>query len=152
MGILETFNFHPPLSSAPVVLFCLTALAECLRLVRPTAHFDFLVRFCLCAAVVATGLAFLSGYQGNEFANATFTVDDRFIAAHHWWGRSLLFLSLFCLALEIVAVRAIYAQSIFMWLYRCVLLCCVGAGLYTGYLGGELVFEHGAAVRRSIEN
>jgi uncharacterized membrane protein len=146
MSLFADFNFHPPLSSVPIVLLVSVGLGELLRCIRPDWISLSAVRFNLVLATGAVILAFLSGYQGNEFANGTFKVSDEVIAVHHFWGRLLLFMVVPCLALECIAARAQFAVKVFRGLYLLLLVACISVAIYTGWLGGQLVFEHGAGV------
>lgn len=146
MSLFSDFNFHPPLSSVPIVLLVSVGLGELLRLFRPEWIPSAAVRFNLVLATGAVILAFLSGYQGSEFANGTFKVSDEVIAVHHFWGRLLLFMVVPCLALEIIAARAQFAAQVFRGLYLLMLVGCIAIAVFTGWLGGQLVFEHGAGV------
>jgi len=104
------------------------------------------IEFILVCDVVATTAAFFSGYQGSELADRTFRVPDEPIAWHHACGRLLLFLVVPCAALRFVSTRARFNARAFAIAYGVVLSLCVGLVLYTGYLGGRLVFAFGAGV------
>lgn len=141
-------NPHPLLTSFPLVLLWLVLAAELwLLLVRPWPWATSMIRVHLVAAVFATMAAFFSGYQASELANQTFRVPDSVISLHHAWGRALLFLVVVTAAAHEVALRAQFHRSAFRTLYRVLLIASVISVSITNYLGGTLVFEHGAAVR-----
>ena len=100
----------------------------------------------LVMAVLAVIATFFSGYQASDVADQTFLIDDAVIGYHHVWGRGLLFLVVPCVALQLISERASYNRSIFRGAYLVTLLICLGLAGYTGFLGGKLVFEHGAGV------
>ena len=100
----------------------------------------------LVLAAIAVVATFFSGYQASDVADQTFMIDDAVIGYHHVWGRALLFLVVPCAALQLISERASYNRSIFRGAYLVTLLICLGLAGYTGFLGGKLVFEHGAGV------
>lgn len=137
---------HPALASFPAVLLLVALGLEVASAIRGTDVFRVAIRIQLSLAVVFVLAAFFSGYLANDLANQTFSVADSFISRHHLSGRLLAFLILPCAALEFIARRAVYARGGFRVAYLMLLLLCVGLAVYTGHLGGELVFEHGAGV------
>ncbi|RIL05620.1 MAG: hypothetical protein DCC75_11520, partial [Proteobacteria bacterium] len=96
--------------------------------------------------LLAVAAAFISGYQGSELANQTFVISQDYIDQHHSWGRLLLFAIFPCVALKLCSEWATHNRSIFKAFYYSFLLICLGLALRTGFLGGELVFKHGAGV------
>jgi uncharacterized membrane protein len=139
------YNLHPPLSAFPIVLLVVVVVLE-LVAYRRRPEWRTAIEFLLVLSVVATVAAFFSGYQGSDLADQTFRVSDEVIAWHHTCGRLVLFLVLPCAALRFVCTRARYNARAFAVAYGVVLTVCVGLVLYTGYLGGQLVFAHGAGV------
>lgn len=145
-------NIHPPLSSFPFVLLTVTILFEIATLLQNSgkikAEIRLIVcaRYLLCAATIGTVITFLSGYWGEDFANQTFTVAEDLIKTHHNYGRLLLFCMVGCLAAKFAADFAKYHITLFRSVYWFLLVFCFSLSVYTGYLGGELVFEHGAGV------
>lgn len=140
-----TLNLHPPLTAFPLVLIVLVVVLELYARVRGK-DWRGPIEFIVVAMVVAVLAAFFSGYPASEGADQTFLVPDEAISRHHTVGRFLLFLSLPCAALRFVATRARYNKRVFEIAYGIVLAVCLGLVVYTGYLGGELVFKHGAGV------
>ena len=95
-----------------------------------------------------TLLAFLSGYQAKEIASQTFQVSDDLILVHHYWGRALLFCVVPCLAFHFFMQRS--GNLVARYLYLLSLALITAIAIYAGYLGGELVFSHGAGVKVNI--
>ncbi len=145
-------NLHPPFSAFPFALFVATILIELVSLGRSSPHLTTAAKISLMGAAIGTVLAFLSGYEASEIANQTFTVSDEIIAEHHNIGRLLLFSALPCLALRILLDKARFYVRTLRFIYAILLLTCLGLVTYCGYLGGELVFGHGAGVRADPQN
>jgi len=144
------YLLHPPLSSVPITLLVLTLLLDVAHVFLPRGELSHVARVLLVLAALATLAAFFSGYPASDLANQTFVVPDDAISAHHTAGRLLLILVGPCLALRWLSERATHARAMFTGGYAILLTMCVGLALYTGHLGGELVFAHGAGVRASV--
>jgi uncharacterized membrane protein len=138
-------NLHPPLTAFPIVLLCLIAFLEVWAWAR-RLDWQKPIEVILVLMVVAVGAAFFSGYQASDLADQTFAVPNEAIAWHHNCGRLLLFLSVPCAALRFVAARARFNRTAFGVAYALILVSSIGLALYVGYLGGQLVFKHGAGV------
>lgn len=144
------FELHPPLTAFPVALLTLVVIFEGIALARPAPGWRHSIEVLLVLAVLAVAAAFFSGYQASDRANQTFTIADEVIAWHHVMGRALLFAIVPCAALRFVAARARFNRTGFYTAYGFALALCLGLVAYTGWLGGELVFEHGAGVRATL--
>lgn len=141
------YNFHPVLTSFPFALLSCVLVAELLVLFWPKPFAGIATLWVLVCSILGTLAAFFSGYQASDLANASFVVSDSLIENHHSWGRLLLFAIFPCLALKYAAVNAKYSRNFFKASYLVLLVTCWLLALYTGYLGGNLVFKHGAGVR-----
>ena len=145
-----SYNFHPPLSAFPVALICVTALLEIAMLFTQREWLTKAAGVCLCVGAVFAGAAFLSGYSASSDASLTFPVPPDVIVRHHVVGRFLLFALVPCVALHFITQKAIHAKLGFRIAYLASLGLCVALVLYTGYLGGTLVFRYGAGVGASL--
>lgn len=145
------YNFHPPLAAFPFALIFVVVLLEVLQLLRGSLQFEQVIRVNLVIASIFAVLAFFSGYQANDLANQSFVVTDSQISQHHLFGKALLFSLIPCLALRFLAPSAKHGAKVFWGIYYLLLTICFGLVMYTGYLGAELVFGHGAAVRAVVK-
>ena len=139
-------NFHPPLTAFPVVLMTVVLVLEGISFFRPEKVSERMIRYFLMAAGLSIGAAFVSGYWASESANQTFVVSDEVIDYHHSVGRLLLFLIVPCIAVRWVYEGATHGRVVLQSIYRLLLVGCWVLTIYTGYLGGELVFTYGAGV------
>ena len=142
-------HLHPALSSFPPVILLLVCGLE-LAALAGIGDLRRTIRILLWLGVPGVLAAVFSGYQASDSANQTFVVADQVIAAHHNIRRLLAFLIVPRAALEWIASKASHGKLMFQSLYRLVLLLCAGLVVYAGYLGGELVFRHGAGVFAEI--
>ena len=142
-------NLHPPLVAFPVALLSVVVFLEVMAAWRPFSWIRSVISVNLVLAAAAVLVAFFSGYQASELADQTFQVPDDQISWHHAIGRMLLFVIWPCLALGLLYPRARYNRSVLRAGYLFLLLCCFALVLYTGFLGGELVFKFGAGVSAS---
>ena len=143
-------NLHPPLSAFPPALLVLAAGLEIARIFIKKDWIDPCISTCVALGAFFVACAFFTGYSASEHANGTFQVPDDVIALHHNAGRFLLFAVVPCVALRFAAVFATHGKLGFSVSYRVFLALCVTLVVYTGYLGGKLVFEHGAGVTAPI--
>jgi uncharacterized membrane protein len=143
-------NIHPFLSSFPVALIITAFVLEFFSLFKGTEKWRNVIFINLLFAAVFTLLAFLSGYQAKEIANQTFQVSEDLILVHHYWGRALLFAIVPCLAFHFFMQRSGHVAARYLYLLSLALITAIA--LYAGYLGGELVFSHGAGVKAHILN
>ncbi len=145
------FNPHPPLTGFPAVILVLLATVEFFRLARGRAGLDTTSDLLLLALVLITPLTFLSGYLGAAGADRTFSVPPAAIELHRSSGRLLVIL-LVPTAVSALLLRAAKKAggtepAGVRRLYLFLLILALASCLWTGYLGGELVFGHGAGVR-----
>lgn len=150
ISYLTSINYHPPLTAFPFALICIVAILEILSLFSNSELFRKAIFVNLCATLLSVIAAFFSGYQ----ADSLFITDDAElrsrIAFHHNIGRLLLFSVIACVAFYYASIRASYNKTFFSFAYYFLLFLCFCLVLYTGYLGGELVFIHGVGVRKPL--
>jgi uncharacterized membrane protein len=146
ISYILSLPLHPPLSAFPFALIVMAAALEVLALRPAWAWLGRSAGVCIVAGAVFVVLAFLTGYAASEHADQTFQVPDEAIAWHHTVGRLLLFCVLPCAALKVISELAKYGVRGFRAAYFALLAVCLGLVVYTGYLGGQLVFAHGAGV------
>lgn len=144
------YNTHPALSSLPAAFLVAVLFCELLLLRRHSTALRVLALGNLWFAAVAYLAAFFSGYHGLEFANQTFTVSPDLIDTHHTIGRAGLFMVWPLLGIRIVEARATDHQRPLRAVYLVLLVLTVAVTLYASFLGGELVFSHGAGVRAPL--
>ena len=149
LAFLSTLYLHPPLTAFPLALLVTAAALEAMHLYKRKIIFNKIGKYTVIIASIFTGLAYLSGYPASESANRTFLVSDEAISWHHTMGRVLLITTFVCSAFAIVESKAKYYVRTFRVLYLIFLIASLLMVLYTGYLGGKLVFEHGAGVYAS---
>lgn len=139
-------NFHPFLSAFPVVLINLAFFAEIFIIFsKDNSNWRWLSRLLILLSFLFTAAAFFSGYFAAESASQSFVVSPEVIAIHHNWGRALLFLLLPTLIFSYLRED----RLVFAWIFRILLVLAWSVTLYTGYLGGDLVFSKGAGVTAS---
>jgi uncharacterized membrane protein len=141
---------HPPFSSFPLALIVVAALLEISRCFVKRDWIESCISVCVALGAFFVACAFFSGYSASEHADATFAVPDEVIGLHHTFGRFLLFAMIPCVALRFISLTATHGKLGFSIAYRVILSLCVALVLYTGYLGGRLVFEYGAGVTAAI--
>ena len=141
------FNPHPPLTSFPIAGAVLLALLELAATRVAQERASFARRFLLAAYGVFIALAYFSGSWGLEHAmqpDLPHPLADGAANAHQSIARLCLILAfpllLFGFLLTAAAPRWIRAAYVVVLTLSTLLM------LYTGLLGGRLVFEHGAAV------
>ena len=139
-------HIHPALSAFPFALLTMVVSLEVYGLVRPEKRPHRTILINLAAAVLFTAGAFFSGYYARESASQAFSIPDEIISFHHTIGRLLLLLIGPCFGLALICEHGPVNPRLFRALYLAILLTCFLLVLYTGFLGGNLVFSHGAGV------
>ncbi|RMG43703.1 MAG: hypothetical protein D6719_03190 [Candidatus Dadabacteria bacterium] len=146
----ELPNLHPPLVAFPLSFITLLFLLEWYSLISPAKDYRQVTKILLTAVLVFTLFAFFSGYQASEVADMSFKVPDDAIDVHHQSGKLLLFATIPMTLMGLLKGKVKYNQKIFMVTYFLLLTLCQVLVLYTGYLGGQLVFRHGAGVYAEV--
>lgn len=144
-------NPHPPLSGFPIVLVCILALLEGIRLrSKNPAEWQRTLSFVILLLMTFVPLTYFSGYFGADYAHSQFKVPDEAILQHQLWAKSALFVSI---GMTLIYVLAYVAEpekpavaKQLLSLYRFFLICLLVTLIRTGFLGGNLVFSHGAGV------
>lgn len=139
-------NLHPVLSSFPLALLCLTIIFEVLNRSHYRGSLEITAKIAITLAAISIGAAFYSGYGAAENADQTFRISDDVISSHHSMGRLLLFSVIPCALLRYFTASATYGRRVFDAIYLILLAATFGLVIATGFLGGELVFRHGAGV------
>jgi len=143
-------NLHPPLTAFPLALITAVVILEIINCFRPSSKLKSAIEINLFLAMIAAIAAFYSGYQAAENASLDFKVNEDIIAWHHTVGRLILFSIIPAFFLSLIAERAEYFRAGFKAFYYLLLGISFFLVVYTGYLGGELVFSYGAGVK--VEN
>lgn len=140
-------NPHPPLASFPFVLgIVLLVLELCARRSGVRGGGSGAV-YVLALAAIVTPLTYLSGYTGASFADQAFVVPPAAIGTHQAFGKFLLLVLFLVVALGFARPHAKEdAAGVIDGLYLGALLLFLGVAAWTSFLGGELVFRHGAGV------
>jgi len=150
------WNPHPPLSGFPFVLVVLLALSELCAVFGTNGdtrrkNSAFLL---ICAAIFIP-LTYYSGYFGADFASNTFVVPEDAMLEHQLWAKAALFLFLGS-ALVFALTRAVdqnnpgLRQKLSL-VYRLLLIILLAVLARASFLGGELVFSHGAGLKHAPE-
>lgn len=147
----DWYNLHPALSSFPLPLLTLLIIIEIFQVTTKSTSYEAANKLIAWAVLLAVLAAFFSGYQGADFANGAFKVADEVIAQHHLIGKLLLFSAVPTVLAALVRSKAKFGREAFSWIYRILLVISFSLAATAGYLGGNLVFEHGAGVRVGVE-
>lgn len=141
--LIRMYNFHPFLTAFPLVCFTLVVFAEAYLLKKDVQFLSKSSNIILILGCIFTVLAFLTGNMAAENASQSFIVPTDSIANHYSTGKLILFL----LIPLLVFVFLKKENHFIKYLYYVNLLLVYVLVLYAGYLGSQLVFEHGAGVK-----
>ena len=142
-------NFHPPLSSFPAVTLVLAVASELIAFFKrhnklASNSYRVMAQRLIFIGCCFTCVTYLSGYFGEDQASQTFEVPTNIIATHQAWAKAIL-VSLIPLIIFTI-LRNMSAKLAVNVLYYFFLTLSLGLTIYTSYLGGTLVFKHGAGV------
>ena len=102
----------------------------------------------LCVLFVIFAVAsFFSGLQAEDAVEELSKISDDVIANHYQWGRIVFFGGVIVALFGALSIERLYEDRLLHLFYRISLLLLCAVTLYTGYLGGVLVFVHGAGVK-----
>lgn len=147
-----SYDLHPPTNAFVFVCIVLASGCELARVFRKSTTLNTIITVHLVLAACFSMFAFITGLRASEMASGVFTVSDEVISSHYDSARLLLFFVIPCPALFYIATTAKNLKSGFVGLYRVCLAVCLGLAMYTGYLGGQLVFKHGAGVQGGVRS
>lgn len=148
---LETFNPHPPLTAFPISLILLSCLIDIFSSILNKPDLRTFSERLFYLACLLTPLTYYSGYWGLEFVDASKNVPKELLESHQasaLMALICLLVSLLLLSLSKTAEKNQLPQARPIRLgYSLFLAFTCAAIVWTGYLGGTLVFEYGAGVR-----
>ena len=144
-------NPHPALSGFPPVLLTLLIVSE-LWSMYSKRQMHSVQSFLLIVLAGTLPLTYFSGWWAADGASASFEVPDDAVAMHQLAAKAFslsLFLPLLAFYLERSALDDARRRHL-QRLFRAGLLLSFCAAAATGYLGGRLVFEHGAGITGTL--
>jgi uncharacterized membrane protein len=143
-------DLHPVLSGLPLASVLLLLGAEALVCFpRAAAARDTLRHTAvLCCLLAAIG-AFLSGYQASSLATQLQSHAEDAMANHHTLGRFLLINSILLVTFFYLMKIAVHGKRVMQSLYYVAFVTQIVLTVWVGFLGGQLVFEHGINVKSS---
>ncbi len=145
------YDFHPLLTSFPIVLISLAVFSDLLYLYAKKQiwlQFNYIV---LIFGFIFSLLAFLSGLiASSNLAALGGALPEDLIANHYSFAKLILFTYI-----PLILFRYLrFEQRVFQYLYYFFCLFQFILIAYTSNLGGNLVFKHGVGVTKTpqIEN
>ena len=148
---LEIFaELHPPLVSFPFVLLFVALVLELCILVRKHIVSQYLIFSFLIVALVLALVSYFSGHEASKLVNQTFQIDDSLVGRHFLFAKLSLFALVPTVIFKYISIAAEFNRSVFKAVYILFLLASLSLVVFTGKLGGELVFDHGAGVRATL--
>ena len=139
-------DLHPPLSSFPFVLTTLVVLSEVTALITGKNIYARAAHLLLALCIVISVGTYYSGYFAAESASRSFSVPQTAISQHQAVAQGALIALAVTVLLSYLRHVAVQGRLGFQLAYGLSLLASYTLVLYTGYLGAELVFSHGAGV------
>ncbi len=138
-------DLHPAVVHFPIALGVVGALAELVYLLIHRPWVRWFGPVLLTVALAGSGVAYFSGKAvGDKAENQG--VPQAAVDKHE---TSCLW-ALGTLGLATLLSWAVRTSGRGLWLSTLIALAAAGLTLYTGYLGGELVYRHGAGRAKAI--
>ena len=138
------FNPHPPLAGFPFVILVLIASIEALNAVKPAVISKEVANVLLVLLCIISPLTYYAGYWGAEQASQTFTVSEDVIANHQLFAK--MYLISLVPTMTFGQLKSRGNSKIILVFYYLSLLLTLTLVSYASFLGGDLVFSHGAGV------
>ncbi len=145
-----SYNFHPPLSSAPAVLYTVALVIELFARLSKSERLRFAGTVVFVAGTAVLPVTYLSGLWNSELlAEAVRSKVADGISQHEALGRLCLFLSVFPILFRLMEAFANKPslRRLFGWFYFFSLFGVSALLAVTSFLGGSLVFDAGVGVR-----
>ena len=145
-------NPHPPLAAFPAVLLTLIVSAEVASYAFWQQELRRIARVLLCVLAFFAPVTYLSGYWGVDHANGSFQIPESAIAQHQGYAKLFLltlvplFIVVSLQSAVVDAEGAARKRRVIRGIYLGLLIVSLLCGFGTSYLGGALVFSHGAGV------
>jgi uncharacterized membrane protein len=139
---------HPPISGSPLAFLCLLVTLELLQLSSRGQSLRSFKGVAVISVLLACVASFLSGYQAVSDLGEIPELTDSLISKHHGFGKILLINAVVLATSYWTARVATHGKRFFGFIYYALLASQVVLTVWTGYLGGDLVFDHGLGVRR----
>jgi uncharacterized membrane protein len=141
-------QLHPPCSGMPLAFVILLVVVEVMALCRPLMPVRGIRAVVVAACMLATLVAFLTGYQASSGTSELSEVQKEVLSIHHSLGKLLLcnvvLLGTWCFVLAVAKERLRTWRA----LYLLALVIQLTLTAWVGFLGGELVFRHGVGLYR----
>lgn len=139
---------HPPLSGMPLAFTFLLCCVEGLFWLPLASRLLPAARAMLVPAIALSTLAtFISGYQASGSMGEISELAEGALGVHHAMGRFVLINSVLLGAFAWLSAVARRNQRLFQSLYFMSLAVQLALVVWTGSLGGDLVFSHRIGVR-----
>ena len=132
-------DLHPAVVHFPIALAATGAVAEVVYLILRRPWVRWFGPVLLTLALAGSGVAYFSGQAVHDKAVDQGVPHDA-IEKHE----SSCVWALGALGLATLLAWAVRTSGKGIWLSALIALAAAGTTLYTGYLGGELVYIHGA--------
>jgi uncharacterized membrane protein len=139
-------DLHPAVVHFPIALGLVGAVAELFYLVLRRPWVRWFGPVLLTLALAGSGAAYFSGKTVGDKAEHA-GVPEAAVDKHE---ESCLW-ALGALGLATLLSWAVRPSGKGLWLSTLIALAAAGLTLYTGYLGGELVYLHGAGQVKAVE-
>lgn len=144
------YNFHPPLTAFPFALLTSVLIVEGLLFIkRLSTRFSSLVftrQFLLILAAIFAVAGYLSGNLARSRIGEMAINVEAAMDFHHTIATALLFVIIPCPLLALLMEKVKFGKHYFKLIYLVFLIASFGLTVYTGYLGGQLVFAHAVGV------
>lgn len=139
------FNPHPPLTGFPIVITTLFILVELYSLFKNRVLKPLSV-FLLSSLVVFSVSTFISGYFGFDYANTIKDTPENLVDRHQSFAK--VHLILLVIMIIFYSLKEFYnlKNKLFISSYFLTIIIFAINIYYVGFLGGQLVFKHGAGV------
>lgn len=149
-------NPHPPFTGFPITICLLICIAEITKHLFKKNEMNTVCNYLTVMGLILFPITYYSGYWGAEYVEKNF--DPKLIASHQALAKFFLFTCIpYCLLRSMLAFEKYllgmisdYAKEMIGTSLTCLSLAILALVMYTSYLGGNLVFQHGAGVNKAI--
>ena len=143
--MLDVVHFHPMVVHFPVALLLISALFEVVYLINKDPFYRRAGFYLFVMGALGIVAAVITGNLAEEAAERE--AIERFIEAHEEAGQLTLVLTIITFIVRIALKVMDKYHGIYQWIFLTLFAISIAAMVRTAYLGGELVYTHGAGVQ-----
>ncbi len=143
--MLDIVHLHPMVVHFPVALLLVSAVFEIVYLINKDPFYRRAGFYLFVLGALGVAAAVITGNLAEEAVESE--AIERFLEAHEEAGQLTLIIVIITFIVRLVLQIMDKYHGIYQWVFLALFAISLVAMVRTAYLGGELVYTHGAGVQ-----